>query len=366
MEIRAIRAIPYEIPYGRPVRFASGEVTVAADVLVEVETDEGIVGVAEALPRPYTYGESQVSIVHAVRDWFDPWLRGVDPFRRSRVQQVLNRVRGNNSAKGAVDIAIWDVIGQATGRSVTSLLGGYADDVAVSHMLGFDAVGAMVEEALAARSAYGITAFKVKVGREVAEDVSAVTALRDALGDDVLLYLDGNQGWSADQTLQAMCALEGVGVQVLEEPNPADARLDRLRVLRRSTVPVLGDESCTTLGDAARHLLAGTADMVSIKVCRTGFTESQRLLGLLDGLGAGVIVGSQVDGALGAVASTVFAASFASTSAAPAEVSNFLNIKDHLVAEPPTIVDGRMPAPERPGLGVSIDPAAVDRYRTDG
>lgn len=366
MKITEIEAIPFEIPFARPFAFASGAAAVADHVLVRVNTDEGLVGHAEAPPRPYTYGESQVSIVAAVRDWFSPALAGLDPFRREQIADVLHRTVGNPTAKAAVDIAVWDVIGQALGQPVHSLLGGYASSVRVSHMLGLASPAEMADEALRIRDAYGITAFKIKVGRTPwTVDVAACRGLRTSLGDDVELYLDANRGWHAQDALSALDALAEVHIVMLEEPVPADDLFERRRVVERSPVPIVGDESCARLGEVARLLLDRSCDMVSVKTSRTGFTESAKIVGLCEGLGAGVVVGNQIDGTVGTAASVTLAAALRATAGRPAEVSAFLDMADHLLADPPDIVDGRMAPPQRPGLGIVLDDQKLDHYRTD-
>ncbi len=115
MKIERIEAIPYSIPpYARALKFASGEVTAAEHVLVRIHTDTGICGVADTPPpRPYTYGETQDSIVSVITKVFAPLVIGLDPMDRSKVQQILHRTVNNPTAKGAVDIALWDIIGIA-------------------------------------------------------------------------------------------------------------------------------------------------------------------------------------------------------------------------------------------------------------
>jgi L-Ala-D/L-Glu epimerase len=366
VKVTAIEAIPFEIPFRRPFAFASGVATVADHVLVRVRTDEGIVGHAEAPPRPYTYGESQTSIVAAVYDWFSPALTGADPFCRERISATLAPIVGNPTAKAAVDIALWDVIGQAVGQPVHSLLGGFAESVRVTHMLGLGSPSEMVDEASRVRDTYGISAFKVKVGRTpFAVDVEAVRALRAALGDDVELYLDANRGWRGDDALRALAALADAGVAMLEEPGRADDILTRRRTVERSPVPIVGDESCTRAAEVARLLLDGSCDMISIKTSRTGFTDSAKIVGLCEGLGVGVVLGNQIDGAVATLAGVTFAAAHRATAERPAELSAFVDIADHLLIEPPEIVDGRMAPPQRPGLGIAIDDDKVDHYRVD-
>jgi len=366
VKVTAIEAIPFEIPFRRPFAFASGVAKVADHVLVKVRTDEGIVGHAEAPPRPYTYGESQTSIAAAVHDWFSPALAGADPFGRERISATLARIVGNPTAKAAVDIALWDVIGQAVGQPVHSLLGGYAESVRVTHMLGLGSPSEMVDEASRIRDTYGISVFKVKVGRTpFAVDVEAVRALRAALGDDVELYLDANRGWQGDDALRALVALADAGITMLEEPGKADDILTRRRTVGRSPVLIVGDESCTRAAEVARLLLDGSCDMISIKTSRTGFTDSAKIVALCEGLGAGVVLGNQIDGAVATLAGVTFAAAHRATAERPAELSAFVDMADDLLIEPPEIVDGRMAPPQRPGLGIAIDDDKVDRYRVD-
>src|SRR5215216_5364063 len=120
MKITDIEAIPFAIPYLKTLRFASGEVSCAEHVLVRVRTDAGLVGTAEAPPRPYTYGETQTSIKAVIDTLLAPQLVGTDPFERERAHAQLNRTVANPTAKAAIDMALWDLIGQATGTSITS------------------------------------------------------------------------------------------------------------------------------------------------------------------------------------------------------------------------------------------------------
>jgi len=205
MKITAVEAIPFAIPYMKPLKFASGEVHTAEHVLVRVHTDDGVVGVAEAPPRPFTYGETQAGIVAVIEQLFAPALVGLTLTEREVAGARLARTIGNPAAKSAVDMAIWDALGRTLELPVTSLLGGYTDRMRVSHMLGFDEPAAMVAEAEKVRDLYGITVFKVKVGRRpVTLDTAVVRALRERFGDSIELYVDGNRGWTAAESLRAI------------------------------------------------------------------------------------------------------------------------------------------------------------------
>ncbi|WTE39971.1 hypothetical protein OH768_06060 [Streptomyces sp. NBC_01622] len=198
------------VPYRKPLKFASGEARTADHVLVRLHTDEGLTGTAEAPPRPYTYGETQESIV------------------------------------AVIDMALWDILGQAAGIPVSGLLGGYTDRMRVSHMVGLAPAAAMVTEAERIRDTYGVTTFEVKVGRRpYTEDVAACRALREALGPDVELYIDGNRGWTASESARALREMADLGLTFTEELCPADDVLGRRWLVARSPVPFIADESST-------------------------------------------------------------------------------------------------------------------------
>ncbi|HEU0192494.1 MAG TPA: enolase C-terminal domain-like protein [Mycobacterium sp.] len=366
MKITAIEAIPFAIPYAKPLKFASGEVHVAQHVLVRVHTDDGIVGVAEAPPRPFTYGETQAGIVAVVDDIFTPQIIGLTLLERETIAARLARTVGNPTAKAAVDMAVWDALGRTLGLPVSDLLGGFTDRMRVSHMLGFDDPATMVAEAERMRDSYGIATFKVKVGRRpVSLDTAVVRALRERFGDTIELYVDGNRGWTAAESLRAMKEMADLDLLFAEELCPADDVLGRRWLVSHLDVPFIADESVPTPADVTREVLGGSATAVSIKTARTGFTGSRRVHHLAEGLGLEVVLGNQIDGQLGTACAVAFGAAYQLTSRRAGELSNFLDMSDDLLAEPLRIRDGVLHVPPGNGLGVQIDPDKLARYRTD-
>ena len=364
VRITRVEAIPFAVPYRRRPKFASGTVASADNVLVRVHTDAGLVGQAEAQPRPYTYGETQTSIVDTVGGPLNDALVGVDPLRSELVAHRCASVTGNHVARGAVDLAVWDLIGKVLGVPCHTLLGGFADDVAAAHMVSLGTPEEMAEEAVEVREGLGVKTFKVKVGRQPALDVAAVRAVRDAL-PDADLYVDANRGWSYDDAVRAGDELLAFGVRAIEEPISVDDRAGRLRLAERWDVPLGGDESCISLAHVDRALDEGAVRVVSIKTARTGFTESRRILDLCLARNIPVVVGSQYEGGIGAAATVTFAAAFAATAGQPAEITNYLDLADDLVVAGPEIRDGRASVPTAGGLGVEVDEDRLDRYRLD-
>lgn len=366
MKIEKIEAIPFAIPYRKPLRFASGEVHTAEHVLVRVHTDDGVVGVAEAPPRPFTYGETQAGILAVVDQLFAPQLTGLDLLERETARARMERTVGNPTAKAAVDMAMWDALGRTLDLRVTDLLGGWTDRMRVSHMLGFEEPAKMVDEAERMRDTYGIRTFKVKVGRSPASlDTAVVRALRERFGDTIELYVDGNRGWTAAESARAMREMADLDLLFAEELNPADDVLGRRWLVQQLDVPFIADESVPTAADVTREVLGGSATAISIKTARTGFTGSRRIHHLAEGLGLEVVMGNQIDGQVGSACSLAFGAAHQLTSRRAGELSNFLDMTDDLLTEPLEIRDGVLAVRPGAGIGIDIDDAKLAHYRTD-
>ena len=350
----------------RILKFASGEVTTADHILVRIHTDAGITGTADAPPRPYTYGETQTSIKVIVEDVFGPAIIGLDPFDREKVREVMDRTINNQVAKGAVDIALWDLMGKALETPVHKLLGGYTDSMRISHMLGFKPAQELLEEAQRFGQEYGITTFKLKVGRRpLALDIEACHVLREGLGDDVEIYLDANRGWSANEAMEVLRQTADLGLTMLEEPCDAKEAMSRRRLVDHSPIPIVADESVPTAGDVSRELLSGGANAICIKTARSGFTEATEILGLCTGLGVDVTMGNQIDTQVGSMATVTFGAAHRASSVRAGELSNFLDMSDDLLADPIQIRDGRISVRDVPGVGTEVDEEKLNHYRTD-
>lgn len=365
MKIVKVEAIPYTIPYVHPMVFASGVLHSAEHVLVRVHTDQGHVGIGEAAARPMVYGESQRSIVNAVQEWIEPALVGLDPFSVEEAHRRTVWLEGNHTAKGATDIALHDLRARALEMPTWRLLGGSAKPQRVTRCLSMGDPAEVCDEALAAMDEYGVTSFKIKVGLDVAQDVERVRAVRDAVGAESFLFVDANHGWSAEEAIRALVALEDVGLDLVEEPSPATDRLGRLRLANRITTPIMADESARNLWEATAELTAGAARAVSIKTMRTGFTESSRIAAVAEALGGQPVLGGQADGIVGTAASLTFAAAHPGMAALPGELDHFLLITDHIVTESLPIVGGTLTPSNLPGNGIEIDPDKLEHYRID-
>jgi L-alanine-DL-glutamate epimerase-like enolase superfamily enzyme len=244
------------------------------------------------------------------------------------------------------------------------MLGGYTDSIAVSHMLGFDDPKVVLDEALAMRAKYGINAFKVKVGRTPpALDLKICQVLRDGLGEDADIYVDANRGWTSSEAIAALPVLLAAGISTFEEPCDAKDALGRREIVKKSMIPIVGDESVPTPGDVSRELLSGGCTAISIKTARGGFSNATRVLNLCEGLGVEVMIGNQIDTQVGTAASLAFGAAKKATTIKAAELSNYLDMADDIVVKPLEMKNGRMHVSELPGVGIEIDLSKLEHYR---
>ncbi|MEM9133231.1 MAG: enolase C-terminal domain-like protein [Actinomycetota bacterium] len=367
MTITSVEAIPYRLRARRPVRFANGQVDAAVHVLVRVRDSDGVEGVAEASPRPMTYGDTAVSVVHAIEQLIEPAVRGVPAGQIGAAHHRLRHLVHNTTAIAAFDVALWDLKARRLGVPLAEMLGGFATSVRAAHLLSLASPEEMAAEADEVFAATGVTAMKVKVGVDVATDVARTVAVRDALGAGALLYLDANHGWDAPATLIAVRALADKGIRPawIEEPTPAAHALERRWLVERLDIPIVGDESATSLTTASAELQAGRCQAIAIKAGRTGITDSGRVIGLTEGLGADVVIGSQVEGTLGSIANLHLAAAHEATSRHPAEVTSGRHFETDIVTGAPPVEDGVMSVPTGPGLGVDIDDDALASLRLD-
>jgi len=365
MKIARIVCTPFTLPLRKPVHFALATMHVSEHVLVEVVTDDGLVGTADAPSRPWSgfYGESQASIVHAIDKWFAPALIGLDPFAIERVWSLLSLVEHNNAAKAALDVALHDIMGQALGLSCRRLLGGWDAALRMVYICGGGPPEAVAEEALAIHARTGINAFKLKIGIDPRQDEAMLTKVR-ALLPDASLNLDGNQGLSAQDAMRVLDAAAANGIDWAEEPCSVHDRAGRRRVAAASRVPILGDESCRTPEEAMREIVDQSVHLVAIKTARTGFSLSRQILGAATAARAGAVVASHADSGVGLIAGWHFAAAHRATQRWPTELSFHLHYADDVLAAPLAISGGTMALPETPGLGIAIDREKLARYRT--
>jgi L-alanine-DL-glutamate epimerase-like enolase superfamily enzyme len=258
-------------------------------VVVELDHD-GVVGLGEAAPIYYR-GETAES-AQAFLSGEAAELAGDDPFALEAIGARLRARPGEHAAKAALDAALHDWIGKRLGVPVWRLLGLEPVAPPTSYTIGIDTLEGTRERARRARA---FRALKVKVGG--AEDLERLRAVRAE--SDAPLRVDANEGWTLEEARELMPALAELGVELVEQPFPADDRdsFEALRALAPRP-PVVIDEGCHDLGDVAEA--ASYADGINIKLAKSGgIREAVRMVHAARSLGLRVMLGCMIESELG-------------------------------------------------------------------
>ncbi|MCF8110080.1 MAG: hypothetical protein K9J85_01185 [Desulfobacteraceae bacterium] len=361
MIVNSIEAIPFRIPYTKKKVWARGVLEAAEHVLVRIKTDNDLIGIAEAPPRPTIYGESLQSITAAIENWFGPAIVGMDPWNTEIVLDRFEQWVGNPAAKAAVEMALTDIRAQAAGVPVYKLLGGWTDQVPVCARVPTGTPDEVIASCQKYFEDYGINTYKIKVGMEPNEDIAALENIRKDLGPEARLCPDANQGYDPQTAIRVLKAIEDLDITLLEEPCSIYHR-GRQQVAESTIIPIMGDESCTNIIEVRNQLSAGTVGIISIKVARTGFAISQRISHLCEAEGIANLCGTQGDSSIGVVCGAHFAASCRNVKLA-SELTGHLDTVDDFLIETPKIENGMIKLSDTPGLGIKIDEDKLNYYR---
>lgn len=356
--VERIEAIPFRLPLRGALAWGkSSRLDAAEHVLVRVHA-EGERGEAEAPPRPTIYGETTAS-VRAIVAHLAEGLVGLPVDDEAALANVLGSVANNHTARGALDMALWDLRARLRGETLHGALGGPHRRVRASYILGIDDPPAMLAEARRVVEA-GVRVLKVKVGREHARDLEVIRALRDEFaGAGVELYADSNETLSPEAAPTALGAMRDAGLLYVEEPLPVRRLRERAELRAREILPIVADDSCFSPADLERELDFDTFDILNIKPARTGFTESLRMLRRARAAGKGVMVGSQASAGLGTVHTALVASHEGVTH--PCELSFFLRLGADLLNGELRLHDGDLRLDDLRGLAVDEEKLKVAR-----
>ncbi|MGW5241304.1 mandelate racemase/muconate lactonizing enzyme family protein [Monashia sp. NPDC004114] len=288
-------------------------------VVVTVTDSDGRTGWGEAPQVWQVTGESLAGATACIETMLAPLVVGHPLEDREDLARVAGAVEKavarNFGAKAAVDAALHDLVAQAEGISVAALLRGSPDGIpgvlTTDVTLSAGEASALADTARD-RVAGGFQTLKMKVGTDAATDVQRVASVRDAVGPDVAIRLDANQGWTREEAVRVIRALEvaDLGVELVEQPVVADDVEGLAWVRERVGLPIMADESCYGRFDLERIIRLGAADLVNVKLAKCGsLTTGRDLLRRAHDAGLGTIVGSMMEThvGLGAAAALVAA-----------------------------------------------------------
>lgn len=368
MKITSIESTPVAVPLVRDRIISGGRGTHSRSpfLILQVHTDAGLVGLGEVSCTPGWSGEDSVTAKHVISSYIEPVLVGADPQAPESLWPAINgAVAGHQFTKAGVEMALWDIAGKAAGLPVYRLLGG---PVRTEIPTKFSVTGTEPDHAASVAvwaTEQGFTAMKVKVGRGGVEaDLARVAAVRAAIGDDVVLGVDANGGWSRSEAIQAGRRLQEHGVSFIEQPVAARDLTAMAEVRSRVEVPVVADESAGTTEDAAALAAAGACDILSIYVGMSGgIAPARRIAAVAAAFGLGWTLGSNMElGVAMAAHMHIATATLGLDARVPTDILSPFYYEGDVLTEPLDIRAGVAVAPSGPGLGIELDEASLERY----
>jgi len=323
-------------------------------VFVRITTDTGLTGYGEAACLTRFTGETPASVAAVIEEAFPLVLLEQDPFAIEVLyRELTTRYPHNTTAVAAIDIAVHDLMGKAVRRPVSDLLGGTIHDkLDVAGACGIDDAIRTAELALAQVEA-GAKVIKLKVGRDLQRDEAAVAAVRDAVGPDIGLRVDANQGLTVREAQRLMRAIRGYDIQYVEQP-VAHWDIAGLAELRRTGgIPVAADEANLGPREALTLLQARAVDYLVVKLIKCGgLFAAKQILRLADLYGVPCTITSPYETGIGAAANIQLAATHPRLSG-PIEVLNPSGIEGN-PGDGLEFDKGQVLVPAKPGIGVSV------------
>jgi L-alanine-DL-glutamate epimerase-like enolase superfamily enzyme len=371
MKVASVDAIPVSVPYRH--REVSSQVARdgVSDVLVRVETDDGLVGWGEAC-----CGADTASVEAALRA-MTPFVLRREPWNREAMRRDLFthglwqfRVGTGNFAWAGIDMALWDICGRAAGQPIWRLLGGLQQTEATYFYYlargSRESLTTQVEDGLRA----GFEVFYLKVGVDDADDLAMVAAVREALGRGPRLRLDANGTWSVPQALRNLSALAEFDIDFVEQP-VRDHPVGQLGEVRaRLPMAVCANEGLWSEADAYARIRARDADVYCFSPYWVGSIASFQRLSWLAAY-EGLQVCKHTHGELGVAAAAAHHVVLTLANGVEGHQQTAYLMEHDVVREPLPIATGpRWGVIDRPGLGVEVDDEAVAsaaaRYRSEG
>jgi D-galactarolactone cycloisomerase len=375
VKITGVRTYALRAPLEEPFGFSQGWYDSRSALIVEVLTNEGVSGFGEAAAPP--------GPVHAtIEDVLAPAILGLDPLAVDVAWEAMyNRVR-DYGPKGisvagisAVDIALWDIRGKATGLPVYQLLGGSFRHRVQAYVTGMYRSRAenWQERIVAEAGAFvsqGYEALKLKIGWGVSADVELVRSVRRSVGPKIMIMVDANRAYDAATAVQVGSALEDLDIAWFEEPVPADDIAGYARVRSKLRIPIAGGEGEFTRFGFRDLIAASAVDIIQPECCATGgITEGRYIAAMAQAWGIRCIPHVWGTGIALAVALHFISAlpnSPPSLHPRPPllEFDRTPNpLRDAVLTTPISVDRGWAEVPDRPGLGVEVNREALERWR---
>lgn len=359
--IRDVEIVPYSLEQKVVFHVALPAVPTSEGLLLRLRTEEGVVGWGEASPySPVTSETPQSDMTMASS--LAALIRNRDAFSIAKTVADMDALSPfNTSIKAAFEIALWDICGKIAGQPVCCLLGKFRESFETDKTVFIDTPQAMAETAREyVRDGFRVV--KVKVGESPEKDVERLRAVREAVGNDIGIRIDANQGWSPTDAVRSLRALEKYQIQDCEQPTPYWDWQGLKYVRDHSPIPVMADESVHSPHDAIEAARLEACDMINIKLMKSGgILNATRIAHIADAAGMSCMLGCMAETSLGLTAAAHVVASQGNI--VYADLDSSLFVVNNPIAGGIKIDKGTVYLAPEPGLGLEVDPLFVKKLR---
>ncbi|MDM8534462.1 dipeptide epimerase [Clostridiaceae bacterium HSG29] len=312
MKIVDIKIGFISVPLKKPFKTALRTVDAVNDVIVKIITDTGHVGYGEAPPTGVITGDTTGAIVGAIEDHIKKSIIGMDI---SNLEGIMDKIEKsivkNTSAKAAVDIAVYDLFGQLYNTPVYKLLGGSKTEITTDITISVNDPEQMANDSIEAVN-LGYKTLKIKVGKDAEMDIKRMQAIRNAIGFDIKLRIDANQGWLPKEAVRVLneMADAGLDIEFVEQPVLAHDFEGMKYVTDNVSIPVLADESVSSPMDAMKVIQMGAADLINIKLMKAGgLHNALKIAAIAEVYGVECMLGCMLEAKVSVTAAVHLAAS---------------------------------------------------------
>jgi len=268
--IREVDIYQSPIKLKEPFVISLGPLAYAQNVVVVIRTDPGITGFGECSPFMTINGES-MDTGFIVGQYLARALKGKNALDIAACTQVMNKtIYANASIKSAFDMALYDIAAQHAGLPLYKYLGGAKTKrIFTDYTVSIGDPQKMAQEALKIKK-QGFTVIKIKLGESKKTDIERIRLIREAIGMELPMRIDANQGWGVEEAIETLKAMEPYNIQLCEEPIARWNFTELPRIRKESPIPIMADESCCDHHDAQRLLQLGACDFFNIKLGKSG------------------------------------------------------------------------------------------------
>lgn len=311
MKIARIETGEVRIPLVTPFKTALRTVDSVNDIVVRITADDGQAGFGEAPPTAVITGDTKDSIRGAIEEFIAPNLVGMEIDNFDGIMKKLHGcILKNTSAKAAVDMAVYDLFAKSCKKPLYKVLGGSRSEIETDLTISVNEIGEMVEDSLRAVE-QGFRILKIKVGKEGLKDIDRIKAIRQAVGPDIRLRIDANQGWSPKEAVRIIRTMEdmGISMDLVEQPVSAHDFNGMKYVTSQVYTPILADESVFSMEDAIRLIQERAADLINIKLMKTGgIYQALKVCGIAENYGVECMIGCMLESKIAVSAAAHLAA----------------------------------------------------------